>query len=78
MSFVPDGLLDQARAEERERIRKAQAPALRNLRVLLMPECLGDRWGDDHCKHGRHALDCPKGMMLEALRWLRAATRRPR
>lgn len=67
-------------AEERARVRKAQAGALRNLRVLLMPECFdenvnGERMGA--CAP-RHAEDCPKGMMLEALRWLRAATRRPR
>lgn len=64
---------------ERERIWKAQAGALRNLRVLLMPECVADDGGPGlRCARGRHSEDCPRGMMLEALRWLRAATREPR
>jgi hypothetical protein len=62
---------------ERARIRAAQAPALRNLRVLLMPECaIEDVHALAWCKGGWHQEDCPKGMFLGALRELRRATLR--
>lgn len=64
---------------ERSRIRESQAGALRNLRVLLMPECFTYQDGPDlGCTSRRHADDCPKGMMLQALRELRSATKEVR
>jgi hypothetical protein len=63
--------------DERARIAKAQAPALRNLRNLLMPECMAED-GLPGCTMRGHFEDCPRGMFLEALRMLRAATRGPR
>lgn len=66
-------------AAERARIRAAQAPALRDLRVLLMPECSGEGFDAlPGCSNGRHAEDCGKGLMLDVLRALRAATRSSR
>lgn len=83
MSFVPEGLLDQARAEERARvrkaIRKAQAPAIRVLRELAREEvdCAAD-WELPGCTARRHAQDCPRRIALEAIRGLSAATKEPR
>lgn len=63
-----------ARLVERARIRKAQAGALRNLRVLFAPECEDDI-PFDVCTTRRHARDCPRRAFLAEIRALRAATR---
>jgi hypothetical protein len=63
--------------KERARIAKAQAGALRNLRVLVGScSTLCPAWGGP--PRVRHAEDCELGIVVDAIKQLRAATRGPR
>ena len=67
---------DSIMLAERARIRRAQAPALRNLRdQLSTTECVEDRLGSPACTNRRHQADCPHGQLLEDIRTLDRATR---
>lgn len=70
-----EGYVIYSEVRERLRIAKAQAGALRNLRVLYAPECDCDAglWAGR-----RHKAGCERGDFMEQLRWLRAATREPK
>lgn len=70
--------------QERARIRRAQAPALRNLRSeLAVTPCLREEFdgkefpgcGEGDKRRTRHADDCGYGNLLEDLRTLEKATR---
>lgn len=65
-------------AIERARIAKAQAGALRNLRVLFAPECDSEEFIPAGCTGRRHKVECARGDFERQLRWLRDATREPK
>lgn len=65
-----------AKGSERARIVKAQAGAIRNLRVLYAPDCDGaEGYG---CTERRHRAECARWDFERQLRWLRDATREPK